>query len=203
MLQSLDKLVRASIEGGVQVNIRKVFGSIIPNNRNDIVKSAIEHEYDYLLFIDSDMVFDGDWLLELLKHKVDIVSGLCVSRCAPYRPVAFVLADDGKYRPREKLDEGRFYSDLDAIGCAFILIKTDVFNKIDRPWFAMPSHGDSIMGEDIYFCKLAKKAGYKVCVDTSLVVGHIGDRAYTIYDHNDYMKQAKEQQEEVDLTRIA
>lgn len=196
MLRSLDRLVAASIKGGVDIHICKTFGSLIAGNRNSIAKEAIQRNDDYLLFIDSDMVFDGDFLLDLLKRKRDIVSGLCVSRRPPYRPVAKVLHPDGRYFPRNGLDEGRFFSDLDAVGTAFVLIKTDVFRKIEPPWFAMPPYMGGIMGEDVYFCKKAKEVGYDVCVDTSIIVGHVGEHAFTIYDHLDYMK---EHAKEVDL----
>ena len=193
MLQSLDHMVKKSIESGIKVNIAKTYGSIIPANRNKIVDSLLECGADYLLFIDSDMVFDDDALIQLMNHKRDIVSGLAVSRIAPFNPVAKDLQENGRYVVRKGLHEGRFYSDLDMVGCAFMLIKADVFKKLKKPYFAMPAYKESVMGEDVYFCRAAKEAGYDVCVDSSLLVGHIGEHIYTIHDHINFMETMEEE----------
>lgn len=242
MLKSLDRLVKETIQGGVNVRMGKAFGSIIPGLRNELAKKAIDINSDYLLFIDSDMVFGSDFLLKLLKYERDIISGLCVVRTAPYKPVAKVWIDGKGYVPRDRLDEGRFYTDLDMVGCAFMLIKADVFKKMEQPWFAMPPHGmaeryvsmaqtikqikdnpdnlqkimdkydadmlkykdlNGIMGEDAYFCRKAKAMGYDVCIDTSLVVGHIGEHPFTIYDYLNYKKEREEQQKEKELSVVS
>lgn len=188
MLASLDRLVAYSISNGVNVVIAKTYGSIIPMNRNKLIAKAIENDADYVLLIDSDMVFGEDSLVQLLKHKRDIVSALCVAKTPPFNPVAKVLNKDGGYTIRAGLDEGRFYSDIDMVGAAYLLIKIDVFSKIKKPYFAMPEFMDSIMGEDVYFCRKAKEVGYDICIDTSLVVGHIGEAIYTINDHINFME---------------
>ncbi len=189
MLKSLDRLVSYSIQNGVDVKIAKTYGSIIAMNRNSLATMAVDGNFDYALLIDSDMVFDEDALIRLLKHDRDIISGLCVCKTPPYNPVAKQLNKDGGYTVREGLDEGRFYSDLDMVGTAFMLIKVDVFRKLKRPYFASPEFKDSIMGEDVYFCRKAKKAGFDICIDTSLDIGHIGEAIFSIHDHIEYKKQ--------------
>jgi len=191
MLISLDRLVAYSVKNGVNIIIAKTYGSIIPINRNKLALKAIENNADYTLLIDSDMVFDEDALVKLLKHDRDIVSAVCVCKTPPYDPVAKLLNKDGGYTVREGLGEDRFYSDLDMVGAAFMLIKTDVYRKMSKPYFAMPKFFDSVMGEDVYFCRKAKDLGYKICIDTSLDVGHIGEMIYGIDHHIEYM-EAKE-----------
>ena len=44
-------------------------------------------------------------------------------------------------------------------------------------------------GEDLYFCGLAKKFGYKIYVDSGLEIGYIGDWVYSIKDHLEYRGQ--------------
>lgn len=192
MSHSLDNLTASAAKSRIGIILNKAVGALVAINRNNIIDAAIERDVDYVLFIDSDMIFDGDILLDLLKHDRDIVSALCVKKRPPYNPVASVVNKDGKYVPRDNLGEGRFYSDLDGVGTAFVLIKTDVFRKIKRPWFASPPYLGTVMGEDYYFSQKAKEAGYDICVDTSLVVGHLGDYPYTIYDHLNYVKAEKE-----------
>ena len=191
---SLDKLISATHGTGVSLAIPRGASSILPKQRNDLVWKMLEMQATHLLFIDSDMVFDGDFLLYLLDHNRDIVSGLCVSRGAPYTPVVRMKNKDGKYRPVDGLEDGRFIEDVDGVGMAFCLIKKRVFEKIEPPWFAMPPYGNEVQGEDYYFCEKAKLAGFQISVDCSLVVGHITDHPVTIYDYVNY-KLEREKQE--------
>lgn len=191
MLQCLDSLVSYTMDKDIDLCIAKTYGSIIPQNRNGVVDKAIENKADFLLFIDSDMVFDQDSLVRLLKHDRDVVSGICVCKTPPFKPVAKVMRDDGVYEVREGLGEGRFYSDIDMVGAAFLLIRTSVFDKMTKPYFAMPPYMEGIMGEDVYFCRKAKELGYDICIDTSVSVGHIGEAIYTIDDHIEYLEAKK------------
>lgn len=192
MLSCLDRLVKTSLGAGVGLKMIKSYGAMIAQNRNEIVKKALEENADYVLFIDSDMTFNDDFLIDLLKHDRDIVSALCVGRVAPYRPVAKVLKEDGRYFPREGLHEGRFFADLDAVGAAFLLVKVDVFRKMEPPWFAMPPYKTGIMGEDVYFCRKAKEMGYDICLDSALHCGHLGLFSFTMDNHLDYMAEHKD-----------
>ena len=45
------------------------------NSRNDLVKLAIEHDFDDLVFIDADQDWQPEWLFKLLSYPVDCVGG--------------------------------------------------------------------------------------------------------------------------------
>ena len=62
----LDNLVQHSRKEGVMVMISRQAGSILPHNRNLCVKDALDNGATHLLFIDSDMTFDKDYLLDSL-----------------------------------------------------------------------------------------------------------------------------------------
>lgn len=47
---------------------------------------------------------------------------------------------------------------------------------------------DRQVSEDVYFCNRAQKAGLKIWVDTGCVVGHLGEKAYTVIDFIETMK---------------
>jgi len=180
---SIDALVRHTHQQGVRLAVAREYGAIIPRSRNKIADRALELKAKYVLFIDSDMVFDEDALMRLLARKQHIVSGLCVNRGEPYRPVVKKIDKDNQWVLVPNLQDGKFRDDVDGVGCAFLLIDTEVFEKVDKPWFAMPAWYEDVMGEDYYFCHKAKKAGYNVCVDCSLIIGHIGEHVYTIDDY--------------------
>lgn len=199
---SIDALVRHTHQQGVQLAIAREYGAIIPRSRNKIVDRALVLKAKYVLFIDSDMVFDEDALMRLLAHKRHIVSGLCVNRGEPYRPVVKMIDNEGQWVLVPNLEDGKFRDDVDGVGCAFLLIDTEVFEKVDKPWFAMPAWHEDVMGEDYYFCHKAKEAGYDICVDCSLIVGHIGEHVYTMSDYLEYKKQREEQQREKEIKSL-
>lgn len=242
MTTSLDKLIQHTRREQPEMDlaVRKQFGTVLCVNRNKLAQMARTIKATHLLFIDSDMVFDEDALLRLLAHDRDIVSGLCTQKVEPYAVVAKRRDDKGAWKNVKGLEDGRFYSDLDGVGCAFTLIKTRVFDDVGEPWFAMPpltlmenyplvlkadkglrsalselvhqdkpvpidtirdllvayewkgvDHGYSkyVIGEDVYFSDKARCAGFEVCLDASLVIGHIGEHVYSIDDYVEYKKQ--------------
>jgi hypothetical protein len=67
-----------------------------------------------------------------------------------------------------------------AVGTGIMLIKTSIFLKIPRPWFKMRTArtGMTLEGEDWYFCKKARKAGFSVWCDPTLECGHIGETIF-------------------------
>lgn len=145
--------------------------------RNTLAKDFLNSDCTHLFFVDSDMILPLDALDKLLAHDKDIVSAIYFDRLRG-DPVMkkFVkgLPETIKDYPKGKLFE------VDAIGFGCALIKRSVIEKLkaqnkDKPLFALKHLSRKVLfGEDVYFCKLAKEAGFKVFVDTSLVAGHFG-----------------------------
>jgi hypothetical protein len=58
---------------------------------------------------------------------------------------------------------------VDGIGTGCLLIAREVFEKLKRPFFSYSEGGT----EDLYFCRRAKEAGYKLHVDLGVICGHM------------------------------
>lgn len=151
---------------------------LTPIARERIAELAVEDGFDYLFFIDDDMIAPPDLFERLYKHQKDIVGALAFTRYGPHKPVIYVLEEG--YDPVAKKD---YYTskaylnypkdtlvECDAVGFGAVLINCNVFKKLARPWFT-PATGK---GEDIQFCFDAKKAGFKVFMDTATKLGHLG-----------------------------
>jgi GT2 family glycosyltransferase len=153
--------------------LQVVTGTTIAIARNKLVNFSMDT--DYLLFLDSDMIPPPDLIERLLEHDKDIVSAMAFQRSYPHKPTALRLVKEpADYLPI-KFEED--LQEVDAIGCACLLIKTDVFKKLNHPWFDFSVYKQGqALGEDIKFCQKAKEAGYKIFVDTELECGHITDR---------------------------
>jgi hypothetical protein len=65
---------------------------------------------------------------------------------------------------------GNFFQ-VDVIGMGFCLVKREVYEKVQKPWYPWPEPSPS---EDFNFCINARKAGYKINVFGDVKIGHIG-----------------------------
>ena len=131
--------------------------------------------YDNIMWIDSDQVFEPNDFFKLLKHDNDIVSGLYLRKPQGDTlndiPIEFAcFNEDGK-----RLYTNEVNGELRKVwsnGMGWMLIKKGVFEKIEYPWFGPIVTGLGFHGEDVSFQLRAKDVGFDSYVDTSIVVGH-------------------------------
>lgn len=177
----ISSLLSAQQPGGAgAVVFAKTVRTLISPARNLLARAAIEHDAQFLMFIDSDMVFNGQSLMRLMQRACDpnisIIGGLAFKRNAPFEP-CIMNRRKNKWKYCQIPDPPGLY-ELDAIGMAFTLIKTEVFKHLKKPWFYPDKEG---LREDLNFCFDAKKAGYRVFVDSTIQVGHLGERIMVDY----------------------
>ena len=171
-------------KGGNGCAVAFQVGSLIYNSRNDLAAQAVRMEADYILWLDSDMVFPRDLLGRLLddREKGDIVSGLYYRRVHPYNPVAFSklsVREDGNgcdYEDLKEIPDDVF--EVEGVGFGCVLMPTDVVLSVMAKYTNcfMPVHG---MGEDLSFCWRARECGYKIVVDPKIPLGHVGNQIVT------------------------
>ena len=154
--------------------------SLVYKARTDLALMAVQEKADYVLWIDSDMVFPDTLLIDLLadleNEKKDIVAGVCHMRREPYKPVLWSKLRQG-LRPTENESECLVDYPRDGLfeveGCGFgcILMKTEVIEAVRDKYgdlFApLPGYG-----EDLSFCIRARGCGYRIFVDPKVQVGH-------------------------------
>jgi hypothetical protein len=161
----------------------------IPFAREMLAEASLKYDCDYLFMVDDDMMAPVDLFYRLVKHDVDIVAPLAFTRNPPHRSVMFKVVEgydpvlNKEYfintpvfnYPRNKLVE------CDAVGFGAVLINTDIFKKMSKPYF-MGSVGT---GEDIHFCLAAKKLGRHVFMDTSIKLGHLSHPVVVTEEYSD------------------
>jgi len=161
-------------------------------------------KYDYFLFIDSDIVFTQLDVKKLLDHVVsgkECVSGVYFAKSAPFFPVAGYydinkIAGGFPKVSKEIIISGKTI-EVDWAGLGFVIIKREVLDKIEYPWFEMfvvnlsPQERaggliikKEILSEDITFFTKIKNLGYKIYLDTSVLLKHIG---YTNYSKDHFL----------------
>ena len=164
-------------------------GSLIYTSRNNLALQAMQLETDYVLWLDSDMVFYQDILVDMKNEKeekgLDFLSGLYFRRVPPFSPVLFDKLDidenlvctwtDFKELPEKLFKVG---------GCGFgaVLIKTDVLFAVQCKYETMFTPVGN-MGEDLSFCWRARQCGYDIWCDPNIELGHVG---YTVINRKFY-----------------
>jgi cellulose synthase/poly-beta-1,6-N-acetylglucosamine synthase-like glycosyltransferase len=168
----------------INLNVYTSQGTLIFDQRNSLVRTAVEEKCDYILFIDADMRFPKTTLERLLAHKKDIIGVNATTRMMPPKPTArnIQINEDGSVDWLEVFsNKEKGISKVDAIGCGVMLIKTSCLNNIPQPYFYFEQLlKGKLLGEDIYFCIKAKDAGIDTWVDhdLSMEIGHVGSYTY-------------------------
>lgn len=160
----------------------------------DVKKGIIQKpfggaDYDYMMWIDSDIIFNNKLFTKLLDLDKDIASGWYAQPGGTasggfYTPCVEKMDDvffkkHGSYEflTSEGLEQKKHPFVVDYIGFGWVLIKKGVFESIKYPWFApkLLDLGDGIQdvcSEDVSFCHDAKDSGFDIWLDPACRVGH-------------------------------
>ncbi len=159
-------------------------GSILPANRNRLVKEAQNINSTHLLQIDSDLTFPPGALQRLLNHKKPIVGATYPRRSPPHDNLAIPLN-------RAPVQNATGLTAVDRLPTGLLLMDMEVFSKIRMPFFRFPTTEQndefpegSIAGEDYYLCDAAKAAGYEIFLDVELSfqLTHWGECGWRLKD---------------------
>jgi hypothetical protein len=168
------------------VDIYPVFVSndaLIQRVRNDLIFIAITCKVDDMIFIDSDMEWDPNWIFDLLNYKEDVVGGTA----------------------RKKTDESELYAvkikDLiihknglikcEGIGTGFLKLSKKALealwkasqeyndkNEKKRMVFDIKIVNEELYSEDIIICDKLNKAGFDCWLDPKMTCPHIGKKKF-------------------------
>jgi hypothetical protein len=172
-------------------------GTLIANQRAELCLDAMREKCTHVLFIDSDMRFPQDMIERLLQHDLDIVATNCARRRMPTGPTAQIYKENGERELVYTMPESTGLQEVGSVGMGVMLIKANVFAKLAEPWFETPWRHDKrgYIGEDVFFCKKAREAGFKIWIDhdVSKEIGHIGMFEFK-HDHTWVMREVQEKE---------
>lgn len=177
---SLTQLVRTTSESNVDVYVFFDSSTILLNQRENLIKKAKEVNSDYVIWIDSDMMFPSTTALRLLAHNKDIVGCNYMKRSKPLKPVAYTdLTNWDSFLPLEPKDD---LVKVEGVGMGCLLMKLNVFDSISKPYFEFTYKEDSEdwYGEDFNLLTKLRGMGHEVLIDTvlSMDIKHIGTYAF-------------------------
>jgi GT2 family glycosyltransferase len=159
-----------SAEAGITVGLHQAFGHPLDHVRNAVVNYFLgETKATHLFFLDDDVFLPPGAIQRLLSRKAPIVSGLYPERAQRHRPLIIDTPKnrEGKlgfyFRYRHKAPRNKLVA-CDVVPAGCLMIERSVLERLQRPWF----HIEKKYGEDVYFCLCARKAGYRILVDTGV-----------------------------------
>lgn len=182
----------------------QIVGHSVEHARQILIDKFLKTDCEYYFTMDSDILFLGgvddplDRMLSLLVEKntiMDIIGGLYFYKRPPCYPV---------FRPIELQEiyekEGKFPIDYNFgipnkpfevcwIGNGFKMIKRRVIEEITK-MIKVPNlpmiYKNEYVSEDWAFDQRARNLGFKVFVDPTMRLGHLGSYIYTQNDFDRY-----------------
>ena len=158
-------------------------GYDVASARNYIATRALREETDYVLMIDNDVRIPNDALKNLLETPVDVCLGFYahrwgqvfngktnVCRLGEFNYTDMYMAD----QLRELKEQGVTREQIHGGGLGCALIKTDIFKRIQYPYFKWTHYQDgNVLSEDLNFCERCKELSVPIYVDPRVACGHL------------------------------
>jgi hypothetical protein len=190
-MQSIARLQDAITAENFPWRITSLCGdALIGRSRNTLTADFLETDDQWLLQIDSDLVFSVEHIKTLLNANKKVVGGLyCKKQDGDVQWVVNALNESG-------LVDGPI-QEVKYVGTGFLLAHRSVFtdiieqqgdairyssdglqNRIEHDfWSVGPFKRDGMrpryLSEDWFFCQRAKDCGHKIWCDTRVVLRHV------------------------------
>jgi hypothetical protein len=180
-LENLGKLKLPISVASLQRSV--AFGNYIPAQRELIMNDAVDGAYDYLFFVDDDIVLPESALEQMIvtaesDPRTAVVGGLYYSRDSA-RPVTVADWDSADTSAAHIPAFTSTSTDaVDGVGFGCALLRVSVAQKLGSPYF--PAHvyierqarRARQCDEDYLYCERVRKAGHVVRLDARVRCSH-------------------------------
>jgi hypothetical protein len=167
--------------------------SLVTRARNNLMaKMMTNGTATHFMFIDADIRFQPESILQMLAYEKEVIGGLYPKKALP---VSYVI----NLKPQTKI-QGDIFT-VDTMGTGFLLFRREVYEKliaahpetkyVDDVQFLMPEENamayalfdcgveeGHYFSEDWLFCDRWSKMGGEIYVDISINLTHTGVEDY-------------------------
>src|SRR5689334_3416346 len=162
--------------------------SLITRARNEMTASFLKTDFTHMMWLDADIQFQPMDVYKVWHLNADIGVGVYAMKRADKQ--WYACWKDGKLV--KDLDQFKGPIEVDYAGTGFMLIKRKVIETLAEKvgsyelhggvrapcMYMTPIHNDCFESEDYHFCRIARESGFKVIMDPSVRLKHIGQYAY-------------------------
>ncbi len=200
-----NKLLIECTQRQIEVSVSMAYSASVSEARNSVMRGDLKRgqdqlpfdideggplDYDYMIWLDSDISFNPEQVFALLSHDKDIVSGYYKMQSGKFPMIenfpddfnvtGWGFMDEQEMSRRKAMRTGLFKVKFNGFG--FVCVKKGVFESLEFPWFRHNWHSFNDDGscqfqlsEDISWCFNVIEKGYDIWVDPQLRVGHHKD----------------------------
>lgn len=167
--------------------------AMIGDCRGLIVAKFLESDATDLVFIDSDVAWEGGGLVKLVDHPVDFAAAIYPQRRDPQAYCVQWIQD----RPDLIADPETGLLEVEGVPAGFMRLSRAMLEKMTEHYsdtafyceqapnrtahdlFGAYRIGKLKFGEDYSFCRRWREIGGKVWVDPEISMGHTGYKTFT------------------------
>jgi uncharacterized membrane protein len=166
------------VANGIKINCAFNIGSVITIARRNLTDIFLKSDFDFIWWVDSDMKFPIDAPLRLLSRGKPLVGCNYRRRRFPNPNFTGMKGTSGNFSEFKTEDTSPDMELIDVLPHGMVMAHRSVYEKIPQPHYLqeyIPELNLEI-GEDIYFCQQAQKAGFEIWCDQALSkeIAHIG-----------------------------
>lgn len=158
--------------------------SLVTRARNEMAGWFLKTQFQRQMWIDADIQFEPDDVAKLWNLDADIAVAAYAMKL-PEKPLS--AWKNGKLVKLDECPSEPF--EVDYAGTGFMMIKRHVYEALVTEsyqgpdgrvsaFYMTPIHNDGFESEDYHFCRMAREAGFKIMMDPSIRLGHIGQYRY-------------------------
>jgi GT2 family glycosyltransferase len=184
---SLYESIKLGLKNNLDINaVFLAEESILTIARNELINLAYKNNYDSMVFIDDDELWNPKTLIKILLSEKDVV-GLPVVNKGDIN-IQFNVSLN---RNNIQKDETDGFIKVNTIGTGFLKLSKKIIvdlcesnneilfrGKKLKNVFEFNYINGFFIGEDIMLCKKIKELGYSIWVDPSHTVSHMGVKMY-------------------------
>ena len=167
---------------GVECHPQFVVDSMTYTARINLADIAVKGGFDYVFWMDSDMIIPADALKKMLDADKDMVTGLYFQRRGDHAPVIYSGVDENGRIVYEDYPRFNLFP-IAACGFGCVLMKTDVIRKVAGAYNGATFQPFTGIGEDLSFCYRWRRSGGEIWCDPTIQCGHIGEYVFTEADY--------------------
>jgi hypothetical protein len=159
------------------------FDALLQRARNDLFKIAVDGQYDCMIWIDSDMEWNPEWIMELIDRPEDVVGGTARKK-----------TDDAEIYVAKTRDLTRHDNGLikcDGLGTGFVKLSKEAYMAV---WEASTEYREGekvcrmvcdvkvidgeLYSEDTVLFKKLNELGFNCWLDPKMTCNHIGTKKF-------------------------
>jgi beta-1,4-mannosyl-glycoprotein beta-1,4-N-acetylglucosaminyltransferase len=183
---SLVETIKLGIKNNIEFYpLYMSYDSLVQRARNDLVSTAVNNNFDAILWIDADMEWNPQWAIDIVSRQEDVI-GLPVIKKSHTKEsynINCELSDfnesfDGLYKVKS-VGTGFLKMSKKALTHLWNNSTPYIHNDKECRWiFDVVIEDGDLISEDTLVCNKLRKAGFDIYIDPAKTCNHIGNMKY-------------------------